>query len=92
VRKIAEAISAEVKLATLTVEQRLAGIAPAERLAGIAPAERLAGIAPAERLADVSERDLVLALPVEVLRGLSKEYIQTLPEDVQHKIRERIKS
>jgi hypothetical protein len=83
VRKIAEAISAEVKLATLTVEQRLAGIAPAERLAGLTMAERLEG---------VPEQHVVLALPIEALRGLSQEYIQTLPEDVQHKIRERIKS
>jgi hypothetical protein len=110
VRKIAESIPAEIKLATLTVEERLAGIATAERLAGIATAERLAGIATAERLAGIAtaerlagvpmdeiarvlpEHYAVLALPIVALRGLSQEYIQTLPQDVQDKIRERIVS
>jgi hypothetical protein len=89
VRKIAESIPAEIKLATLTIEERLAGIATAERLAGIATAERLAGVPMDEIARMLPEQQVILALPIDALRGLSREYIQTLPEDLQTKIRER---
>ncbi len=80
-------------LEALTPEQRLAGLAPEQRLAGLAPEQRLAGLAP-EQIARALERDLdesaqVLALPDRVLRGLSEEYIASLPDDVRAKVRAR---
>ena len=77
-------------LAMLPPEIRLAGLAPDERLAGLRPDERLAGLAPAERLAGLAPAQAVLALPDEVLRGLSEPYLATLPADVQATIRARL--
>ena len=77
-------------LDSLPPEQRLAGLAPEERLAGLAPEERLAGLAPEQRLAGLAPEQQVLALSDEVLRGLPKEYLSTLPADVQEAIRRRI--
>jgi hypothetical protein len=68
-------------LDSMPVARRLAGIPPEERLAGLAPEERLAGLAPEEQL---------LALSEEILRGLSDEYLRTLPADVLTAIRARI--
>lgn len=69
-----------VVLAELSPEQRLAGLAPEQRLAGLAPEQRLAGLAPEEA---------VRALPVELLRGLSDAYLQTLSPETQAAIRAR---
>ncbi len=77
-------------VASMPPEKLLAHIKPADRLAGIAPADRLAGIAPADRLAGLDAAHAVLALPVEVLRALSPEYIATLPDDVQTAVRARL--
>jgi hypothetical protein len=70
-------------------EERLAGLAPEERLAGLAPEERLAGLAPEERLAGLAPEER-LALSDEVLRGFSQEFIRSLPQAVQGKIRKRL--
>jgi hypothetical protein len=75
----------------LPVEDRLAGLAPEQRLAGLAPEQRLAGLAPEQRLAGLAPEHIVLALPDEVLRGLSSEYLATLPKDVQATIAARLK-
>lgn len=45
---------------------------------------------PEERLADLTPAQAVLALPDEVLRGLSEPYIATLPADVQATVRARL--
>ncbi len=73
----------------LTPAQRLAGLAPEQRLAGLAPEQRLAGLAPEERLAGLAPEHVALALPTEVLRALSEEYIAALPADVQREVRAR---
>ncbi len=91
-------LAPEVRLAGLAPEVRLAGLAPDERLAGLAPEERLAGLAPEElakvvpveqRLVGLSEAEQVLALPDHLLRALSEEYIDTLPQAVQATVRAR---
>jgi hypothetical protein len=77
-------------LDSMPVARRLEGIPPAERLAGIPPEEWLAGIPPEKRLAGLAPEEQFLALPEEILRGLSDEYLRTLPADVQAAIRARI--
>ncbi len=83
-------LAPEQRLAGLAPEQRLAGLAPQERLAGLAPEQRLAGLAPEQRLTDLSPEQSVLALPVQVLRALSEEYIASLPDEVQSEVRARL--
>ncbi len=63
------------------IQQMLDSLSPEERLAGLAPEQRLAGLAPEQQ---------VLALSDGVLRGLSPEYLSSLPADVQEAIRCRI--
>lgn len=59
-------------------------------LSSLPPQRRLAGIPPQERLAGIPPEQTVLALPDEVLRGLSDDYIRSLPEHVQSAIRKRL--
>ena len=75
--------------ASLTPDKLAEIIDPAQRLAGLAPEQRLAGLAPEQRLAGLDPTQTVLALPDEVLRGLSDEYIATLPADIQAQVRSR---
>jgi hypothetical protein len=63
------------------VQQMLDSITPKERLVGLTPQERLTGLAPEQQ---------VLALSDGVLRGLSQEYLSTLPTDIQETIRRRL--
>jgi hypothetical protein len=63
------------------IQQMLDSLPPEQRLAGLAPEERLAGLAPEQQ---------VLALSDGVLRGLPKEYLSTLPVDIQETIRRRL--
>ncbi len=86
-----DCLPVEDRLAGLAPEQRLAGLAPEQRLAGLAPEQRLAGLAPEQRLAGLAPEHIVLALPDEALRGLSSEYIASLPKDVQKTIAARLK-
>ncbi len=77
-------------LERLPPEQRVAGLAPEQRLAGLAPEQRLAGLAPEQRLAGLTEAQAVLALPDAALRGLSNEYLATLPPRPRAAIRRRL--
>lgn len=61
-----------------------------KRLAGLAPEQRLAGLAPEQRLAGLDRDQQALALPVEVLRVVSEEYILSLSVEVQKELRRRI--
>jgi hypothetical protein len=54
------------------------------------PEERLAGLAPEERLAGLAPEQVVLALPVEMLRVLPDDYLRSLPPDIEQTIRHRI--
>jgi hypothetical protein len=60
------------------------------RLAGLAPEERLAGLAPEARLADLGPEEQILALSDHVIRGFSKDFLATLSQETQHKIRDRL--
>ncbi len=62
----------------------------AERLAGLAPEQRLAGLAPEQRLADLDRDHQALALPIELLRQLSNDYLRTLSPEVQAELRRRL--
>jgi len=77
-------------LEQMSPEQRLAGLAPEQRLAGLAPEQVLRAYAPEQRLAGLTEEQAVLALPDTMLRGLSDQYLATLPEATRATIRKRI--
>ena len=77
-------------LARLPPAQRLAGLAPEQVLRAYAPEQRLAGLAPEQRLAGLTEAEAVLALPDAMLRGLSNEYLATLPRQTRAAIRRRL--
>lgn len=71
--------------------QKLLGrLSPEERLRGLSNEERLRGLPPEERLRGLSHEQVVLAMPDEILRSLSDDYIQSLPAPVQRAIRERL--
>jgi hypothetical protein len=66
---------------------------PPEEVLGVyAPEERLAGLAPEQRLAGLTEAQLLLALPDAALRGLSNEYLATLPRATRVAIQKRLAS
>ncbi len=54
------------------------------------PEERLSGLEPEQRLAGLSTEQMVLALPAQLLRVLPEEYIASLPDEVQRKVRARL--
>ena len=68
----------------------LARLPPEERLAGLLPEQRLAGLAPEQRLVGLTEAQAVLALPDAVLRGLSNEYLATLPRATRAIVQKRL--
>jgi hypothetical protein len=71
----------DLYLKGLPVEKRLEGLSPQTVLSRYAPEERLAGL----------DRDQqALALPVELLRGLTEAYILSLAPETQEKIRQRL--
>jgi hypothetical protein len=51
---------------------------------------RLAGITPEKRLAGLTPEQAVLAMPVELLRALSADYLATLPEATRAEIAKRL--
>ena len=90
--KVVESFEEAMKriMARMSPEQRLAGLAPEQVLRAYAPEQRLAGLAPEQRLVGLTEAEAVLALPDVVLRGLSQEYLATLPRDAQAAIQKRL--
>jgi hypothetical protein len=99
-QKLVEAMPIEKRLAglgpeevmrTYAPEQRLAGLDPEQRLAGLDPEQRLAGLDPEQRLAGLDAVHAVLALPAEVLRGLSESYVRSLPAEAQKEIKKRLR-
>ncbi len=63
---------------------------PEKRLLGLAPEQRLAGLAPEQRLAGLLPEQFLLTMPDEVLRALSADFIDHLPEPVRTAIRTRL--
>jgi hypothetical protein len=89
-KTVVKALTPEM-LAELTPEM-LAGLAP-EQVAAALPADKLAAALPAEqRLAGLDEAHAVLALPVSMLRALSSDYLDALPQDVQAIVKQRLAS
>jgi hypothetical protein len=72
------------------IERLQRDLTPEQRLAGLAPEQRLAGLAPEQRLTGLTLGEAILALPDAALRGLSEEFIRTLPADVQAKVSARL--
>jgi hypothetical protein len=68
----------------------VARLSPEERLAGLTPEQVLRVYAPEQRLAGLTEAQAVLALPVAMLRGLSNEYLATLPQETRTAIQRRL--
>jgi hypothetical protein len=64
--------------------------AMASIMARMPPEQRLAGLAPEQRLAGLTEAQAVLALPDAMLRGLSNEYLATLPPETRAAIQKRL--
>jgi len=77
-------------VARLPPEQVLRAYAPEQRLAGLAPEQVLHAYAPEQRLLGLTEAQAVLALPDAMLRGLSSEYLATLPKETRAAIQRRI--
>ncbi len=72
------------------VAKMVASMDPTVVLAELTPEQRLAGLAPEQWLAGRTPDDAVRALPVEVLRGLSEDYLRTLSPETQSLIRARL--
>lgn len=81
IRKIVTSLPLEQVLSAFKPEQRLAGLPPEQVLSAFKPEQRLAGLPPDQA---------VLALPDELLRALSEEYLSTLPAAIRAVIRDRI--
>ena len=68
----------------------VSGLTPKERMAGLKPEEIVSVLKPEEIAGALKPEHMVLALPLEILRGLSDEAIATLPADVQREVRARL--
>jgi hypothetical protein len=90
--QVLRAFAPEQRLAGLAPEQVLRAFAPEQRLAGLAPEQVLRAFAPEQRLAGLTEAQAVLALPDAVLRGLSDEYLDTLPRETRAAIEKRLRA
>jgi hypothetical protein len=77
-------------ITSLPPEQVLAAFKPEQVLAAFKPEQVLAALKPEQRLAGLPPEQAVLALPNEVLRGLTDEYLSTLPAATRAVIRDRI--
>lgn len=72
------------------LERRFIESQPIEkRLAGLRPEDRLAGLRPEDRLAGLTSTEAVLALPDDILAGLTDAFVDALPADVRDRVRTR---
>jgi hypothetical protein len=90
VQKFVELLPPEKVMRAFSPSERVAGLSPSERVAGLAPSERVAGLAPSERVAGLAPEDVLLALPDEILCGLSEDFVARLPEATRSVIRKRL--
>lgn len=89
--RLLDTLPAEQVLSHYAPEQVLSHYAPEQRLAGLPAEQRLAGLPAEQRLAGLDRDHQALALPVEVLRQLSEEYLRSLSPEVEAELRARIK-
>jgi hypothetical protein len=68
----------------------LVRLPPERRFVGLTPEQRVAGLTPKQRLAGLTEAQALLAMPDAILRGLSKEYLATLPRSARAAIEKRL--
>ena len=69
---------------------RLRGLTPEQIAKALTPEQRLEGLRPEQRLTGLDRDQQVLALPIEVLRALSEDYLRSLSPKVQEEIRDRL--
>mgnify|MGYP006286009757 FL=1 len=86
-----EGLTPEERVRGLDPEERVRGLDPEERLEGLTPEERVRGLAPEERVRGLAPEERVLTLPVEALRALASEYVDSLPEPVRAEVRRRLR-
>jgi hypothetical protein len=55
------------------------------------PEQRLAGLTPEQRLAGLTSEQIVIALPEDILRGLSPGYLVTLSDATRAAIAKRFR-
>lgn len=72
------------------LENWLNTLPPEMVMAHYKPEQRLAGLPPEQRLAGLDRDHAALALPLEVLRVLPTEYVQSLSPETQAEIRRRL--
>jgi hypothetical protein len=72
------------------IQKIVTGLPPEKVLSAFKPEQRLAGLPPEQRLAGLPPNQAVLALPDELLRALSDEYLESLPADIRAVVRDRI--
>jgi hypothetical protein len=63
---------------------------PEKRMEGLAPEQRVAGLAPEQVVRALGTDELLPAMPDEVLRALSDEFIEKLPEPTRSAVRKRL--
>lgn len=63
---------------------------PEKRMEGIEPELRVAGLAPEEVVRAMGPDQLLPAMPDQMLRALSKEFIDKLPEPTRSAVRKRL--
>ena len=81
VQKFVEFLPFEKVVRAFPPEKVMQAFTPEERVAGLTPEERIAGLAP---------EDVLLALPDEILSGLSEDFVARLPEAARSVIRKRL--
>jgi hypothetical protein len=65
-------------------------VPPEKRVEGLAPEQVMRAFAPEQRVAGLGAEQLALVLPDEMLRALSPEYIEHLPEPTRSSIKKRL--
>lgn len=72
------------------VRRFLALLPPEKRMEGIEPEQRVAGLAPEQVVRAMGPDQLLPAMPDEMLRALSEEFIDKLPEPTRSAVRKRL--
>lgn len=88
---IIEKMPIKNRLSGLRSDEVMREYPPEERLAGLETDEVMSHYSPEQRLAGLDAEQLAVNLPIDLLRALGDDYINTLPPDVQQKIRQRLR-
>jgi hypothetical protein len=77
-------------LEQLPPEKRLEGLTPEQRVAGLAPEQVMRAFAPEQVVRALGSDQLLPAMPDAMLRALSDDFIETLPEPTRTTVRKRL--